>query len=405
MADGIVVTTTGGTVTVAADEIGATQVQRVKVQSGVDGTATDVSSSNPMPVSAVQSGTWSTSAVQSGTWNSRLQDGSGNALTSSVRGAASDHQALDVAQASSLTFITVSAGSGTRYFGATTAASSYAVNVLASSVLPAGTVDTLGYSWWTAGWIAVGSALGSPSIEVSHDGVNWFNPYYEYTASGSQPAVAPVSGSLSNLWGVTYTYTGPLLFRYMRLKTTGTVTGTYTMQIAMTPAALSKQILQVVGATVTSDLNSPISGGVLETIGYNYGYYGGVANQWQRIRVSNIIKSVAATASGNTAVWTPTSGLKFRVMKYQIEVTADAATSGGADVDIVLQDASTSIGAGASVYCPAVAGTSFGNGYTTTWRDLGNGYVSTTINNVLNVNLSAALSSGKVRVNVAGVEE
>lgn len=395
MADNINVTTVDGTTAIAADDISGVKVQRVKVQTGADNSATDVSSSNPMPVSA----------VQSGTWNSRLQDGSGNALTSSVRGAASDHQALDVAQASSLTFITVSAGSGTRYFGATTAASGYAVNVLGSSSSPTGTVDTLGYSWWTAGWIAVGSALGSPSIEVSHDGVSWFNPYYEYTVSGSQPAVAPASGSLSNLWGVTYTYTGPLLFRYMRLKTTGTVTGTYTMQIATTPAALSKQILQVVGAISSGDLNNPTSSGLLETIGYNYGFYGGVSNQWQRIRISNIIKTATATASGDTAVWTPTSGLKFRVMKYQIEVTADAATSGGADVDVVLRDATTAIGAGASIYCPAVAGTSFGNGYTTTWRDLGNGYVSTAANNVLNVNLSAALTSGKVRVNVAGIEE
>lgn len=344
-------------------------------------------------------------AVQSGTWNSRLQDGTGTALTSSVRGASSERQALDVAQASSLAFITVSAGSGTRYFGVTTAASGYAVNVLSSAVLPAGTVDTLGYSWWTAGWIAVGSALGSPSIEVSHDGVSWFNPYYEYTVSGSQPAVAPVSGTLTNLWGVTYTYTGPLLFRYMRLKTTGTVTGTYTMQIAMTPAALSKQILQVVGATQSSDLNNPVPTGTLETASYNYKFYGGTTNQWVRTRVANIIKTSTATASGDTAVWTPTSGLKFRVMKYQIDVTADAATSGGADIDIVLRDSSTAIGTGGSVYVPAVAGTAFGNGYSTGWRDLGNGYISTAANNVLNVNLSAALTSGKVRVNIAGTEE
>jgi hypothetical protein len=43
--------TPGTGATVAADEIGGVLYQRVKVTSGVDGTATDVSSSNPMPVS------------------------------------------------------------------------------------------------------------------------------------------------------------------------------------------------------------------------------------------------------------------------------------------------------------------------------------------------------------------
>ena len=37
--------------------------------------------------------------------------------------------------------------------------------------------------------------------------------------------------------------------------------------------------------------------------------------------------------------------------------------------------------------------------------DLGNGYLSTAANNVLQVNLSAALSAGKVRVTAVGTEE
>lgn len=43
--------TPGSGATVAADEIGGVLYQRVKMTAGADGTATDVSSANPMPVS------------------------------------------------------------------------------------------------------------------------------------------------------------------------------------------------------------------------------------------------------------------------------------------------------------------------------------------------------------------
>jgi len=49
------------------------------------GTVTAVTSITN-PVAATQSGTWTVSATQSGTWSSRLQDGSGNAVTSRVTG-------------------------------------------------------------------------------------------------------------------------------------------------------------------------------------------------------------------------------------------------------------------------------------------------------------------------------
>lgn len=92
-------------------------------------------------------------------------------------------------------------------------------------------------------------------------------------------------------------------------------------------------------------------------------------------------------------------------MRYRIEVTADAATSGGGEIDIVLRDSTTATAHAASVYCPAVAATTFGAGYESGWIDVGNGQLSAAANNVLNINLSAALSSGKVRVVCCGTEE
>jgi hypothetical protein len=51
MADGVAITAGAGT-TIASDDIGGTQHQRIKIQHGQDGSATDVSSASPLPVTA-----------------------------------------------------------------------------------------------------------------------------------------------------------------------------------------------------------------------------------------------------------------------------------------------------------------------------------------------------------------
>jgi hypothetical protein len=124
-----------------------------------------------------------------------------------------------------------------------------------------------------------------------------------------------------------------------------------------------------------------------------------------RRRTPTTFKTATATASGDTALWTPTSGKKFRLMRFILQITADAATSGGADIDIILRDATTGLAAALTVFVPAAAGTTFGATVTTGWIDWGNGYLSTAANNVLNINLSAALTSGKVRAIAVGTEE
>lgn len=51
MADNVAITAGAGT-NIASDDIGGVQYQRVKVTHGLDGTATDASSTNPLPVTA-----------------------------------------------------------------------------------------------------------------------------------------------------------------------------------------------------------------------------------------------------------------------------------------------------------------------------------------------------------------
>lgn len=117
------------------------------------------------------------------------------------------------------------------------------------------------------------------------------------------------------------------------------------------------------------------------------------------------LKTVTATASGDTAVWTPTAGTKFRLLRYRIELTAEASLAAAGALDVVLRDGATPIGVGASFFVPIISVTSTPGSIGGNWIELRNGYLSTTINNVLNVNLSAALTAGKIRVVALGIEE
>lgn len=145
----------------------------------------------------------------------------------------------------------------------------------------------------------------------------------------------------------------------------------------------------------SSGANSPLATGLYHFNGAN----------WDRVRTPNVFKTATATASGDTAVWTPASGKKFRLLRYSIQITSDAAQAVGGAFDIILRDATTGLAFSFSSFVPGIAGSTFGNTNQTGWTDLGNGYVSSAANAVLNVNLSAALTSGKVRVVVVGTEE
>ena len=76
MADNVTLNAGTGGATLATDDIAGVMHQRVKVQYGIDGSATDVSDTNPMPVDDAggsltvdNGGTFAVQAAQSGTWN------------------------------------------------------------------------------------------------------------------------------------------------------------------------------------------------------------------------------------------------------------------------------------------------------------------------------------------------
>jgi hypothetical protein len=128
------------------------------------------------------------------------------------------------------------------------------------------------------------------------------------------------------------------------------------------------------------------------------------------LRTPNVFKtaSVSAATTGNSAVWTPTSGKKFRLMRFQITAQGLAATATGV-VTVSFQDATTGITIGTyDVDVPAVANVVSGvTNISGAWIDLGNGFLSAAANNVLNFNISAAGAGtvGTYRINVCGTEE
>lgn len=126
---------------------------------------------------------------------------------------------------------------------------------------------------------------------------------------------------------------------------------------------------------------------------------------WDRPRLPNVVKSAVATASGNTALWTPAASKKFRLMRVLIMVSGNAVQAAAGVLTIQLQDSATGMPVAVSPFVPAAAGTVMGADFVSGWIDLGNGILSAAANNVLNINLSAALTGGTVRAIAVGTEE
>lgn len=276
---------------------------------------------------------------------------------------------------------------------------------------PTAAIDVSNASVVSLQFTATGSGA-TFAWQQSHDGAAW-TAFSMTPSSNVSTFTTAATATVGVLW------TGPKLGKYFRLNVTGTVTGTYTVVVAAHSLALpATQPIYIAGnastlATSVSSLSGISTGtsvtnsdamGLNSTPGlasFPFVFTGG---SWDRSRVPLVAKSATATASGDTALWTPAAGKKVRLMRYKVEVTGNASTTGGAVIDVVLRDATTALAASCSLYVPSAAGTSLGS-YSTGWVDLGQGVLSAAANNVLNINLSAALTTGKVRVVCAGTEE
>lgn len=206
----------------------------------------------------------------------------------------------------------------------------------------------------------------------------------------------------------------PTVATHVRVRSTGLSSGTANVIMAADPGprpeapALRPSFLQASNGT---SLNTATAGDALANpstalgvVSYATLYAGAGPNTWARSRYPTTFKTVAATASGDTALWTPAAGRKFNIMGGHLQIPA-GATAATQEIDVTLRDGTTPTAIVVSISLPSAVTTPQGGGYVIPF-DVGPvGLISATANNVLNVNLSAALTASKVRAFVYGTEE
>jgi hypothetical protein len=129
----------------------------------------------------------------------------------------------------------------------------------------------------------------------------------------------------------------------------------------------------------------------------------------QAVITPSVFKTATANASGDTALWTPAAGKRFRLMRFIVQVPANVGFAARGVLTIKLRDGTTDLNLTFDVWlgqtAPVETASSEQPNFDTGWIDIGEGILSAAANNVLNINLSAALGAGNVRVTCCGTEE
>lgn len=141
---------------------------------------------------------------------------------------------------------------------------------------------------------------------------------------------------------------------------------------------------------------------------YHGGLFSGttdaVRRNFNKARTPTVFRTVSATALGSTAIWTPGAGNKVRLLKYCIQLTADASLAVAGHLIATFLDAAVATNLTHEWFVPAAALAA--NNYEPINIDLGFfGMFSTAANNVLNISLGTALATGSLRVTTFGVED
>lgn len=331
MADNIVLNPGAGGATLATDDVGGVQYQRIKQVFGADGVATNVAPDAGLPTAG-------------------------------------------------------------QFFEATGSVSAINADIVAS-------MDARPYRQWTLQLTGTFTAIAK--VQGSNDNINWADLVgYPVSSTTNLP-----TASLN----ATGTWAGSTNCKYLRVRATtyssGTVVGTLLLSSNSSPPPTtyvvgSSNALQVYGAGAPSDALSNSATGFTQ---FPHGYVGSAV--WDRLRTPNVARTTTMTIAGQSNVWVPTAGRKFRLMRYKLTVTADAAMTPAGVQNLTFFDEAGAMPVSDSLYIPVAAVTSQMGAWSTGWCDLGNGILSAVTNNALKLNLSTALTSGQVRVQVCGIEE
>ncbi len=174
------------------------------------------------------------------------------------------------------------------------------------------------------------------------------------------------------------------------------------------PALLSGQFIdgQSTGSPeALTDLNSQTSHPLATANAIATGLPQNGTTMWVE-RAPNVFNTIEAIASGLTTIWTPATGQDFRLLKLHVQVTGNSTLASAGILTMTFYDGPNPTPIALDVYLPSgTPGMGAGNAMDTT-IDLGKyGIPSVKEGNPLQINLSSALVTGKVRVNSMGTEE
>lgn len=284
--------------------------------------------------------------------------------------------------------------------------------VLTGSISTSGDIiasqDVLGGGYLSVYFAITGTFTATIRLQGSNDNTNWNNVNFGvvstniYAGSASSSVAAGSTAAL---------YQAAASFRYFKIATSSYTSGTINATMMLSPAHAtmvpvivgSSSIVSVGPSSVTSPADGISTNLWAAQAAYGYGFNG---STFDRERYSEIFKSAAVTASGDTTVWTPTSAKRWQLQRFQIFVSNDAAQTTGGVITVKLRDNSTTdIGINIPVYVPTSGGILAGS-WTSGEIDLGKyGKRSSAINQVFGVSLSAALTAGTIGVVAMGTEE
>ena len=118
-----------------------------------------------------------------------------------------------------------------------------------------------------------------------------------------------------------------------------------------------------------------------------------------------VANATAISASGNTAVWTPSGGTtRFNLMGFCITISGNASRAAGSATIVQLRDGATNVVFACEVFIPGAAGTTMGNDIVIGPTHYGAPFRSAAIANALNLNLQAALATGQAACSAWGFE-
>lgn len=257
-----------------------------------------------------------------------------------------------------------------------------------------------------------GNNNGTANVLVSNDGLQ-FAPISVFrvdveTWSGGVYGAFPVGAA----GPAAFTYQGNCSgFKFVNLTPVASLNiGSVSITMTLSEAVFAAQDL--VRTVIAASLTEPLSPfGPFQSVSNSPCLASGMYvttqaagnNAFVGLRTPAIFKTVQASAAGNTAVWTPAAAKKFRLMRYQLILTDNAATNANGVITLSFSDATTGLNISTDFYVQS--GIGGGAEFIGPWVDLGNGYLSLAANNVLNASLSTALTNGNFRINVCGTEE